>query len=236
MTSLRRVVSVLFSPGKTFQEIGERPTWGVALVVLLVVAGISSTVVLSKIDLSSQESMIRDRLEERGMSGEELERAVEQAVTFTEKSKPFWPVAGLVFSVAFYLFAALLLWGGVTLAGGQARFVTALSTTLHGLMPQAVLALLTIPVALSQGTIDPETAQSGSILASNLAVFAPEDTGAGVLALLSSLDFFTIWSVILLIIGFSVTARVSKGASAAVVIGCWIIAIAVKAGLAALGS
>lgn len=240
MTSLRRVLSVLFSPGKTFQEIAERPTWAVALIVLLIVGAVSSTVVLSHIDSAAQERQIRqqvaERLESRGASDAEIDAATEQALSFTEKTRPLWPVFGLVFMVAFYLLASLLFWGGVTLAGGQTDFAKAFSTTLHGSMPQAVQGLLSIPIVLSTGTIDPEAAQSGSILASNLAVFAPEDASAVLISLLSSLDFFALWSVVLLIVGFSLTARVSKAASTAVVIGVWVLGIAIKTGLAALGS
>lgn len=237
MTSLRRVVSVLFSPGKTFQEIAERPTWAVVLVVLLAFGAASSAVVVSKIDPALQEQAIRDQLEgSRGLSGAELDRATDQAMDVMAKTRPFWPVIGVIVMVAVYLLATLLLWGGVTLAGGERiGFVKAFSTTLHGLVPQAVLALVAIPVLLlNPGSLDPEAARSGSVLASNLAVFAPEGTSTVVLSLLSSVDFFSLWSLILLIVGFSVTAKISKSASSAVVIGCWVLSVAIKVGLAAL--
>jgi|GEM_PF-1180443 len=240
MTSIQRVFSVLFSPGKTFQAIAERPTWAVALIVLLIVGAVGSAVVLSKIDPAAQERMIRDqvehRLEGRGASRAEIDAATEQAVKVSEKIRPIQPVIALVFMTIFYPLVALLFWGGVTLAGGRAGFVQMFSTTLHGLMPLGLQGLISIPIALSQGSLDPKVAESGSLLASNLAVFAPEGGSAVVTALLSSVDFFSIWSIVLLIVGFSVTTRISKSASAAVVIGCWLIGIALKVGFAALGS
>ncbi len=52
-------------------------------------------------------------------------------------------------------------------------------------------------------------AQEGSILASNLGAFAPESHGPAVRALLSSVDFFSLWTVCLMIIGYRLAAKVS---------------------------
>lgn len=234
MSALQRVVSVLFSPTKTFREIAERPTWVAPFLVLLICGGAAGWVVVHKIDTAAQSQMIRDKLEERGSSGAELDRQVEQISSVNAKIRPFYPVIGLVFSVIGYLLITLVLWGGFSLAGGTASWSGAFSTTLHGLIPQAIKALVMIPVAAGHQTIDPMAAQTGSFLASNLAAFAPEDAAAWLKTLLSSADFFTIWSVALLAIGFAITARVSKGTATAVVIACWALGIALHVGWVAV--
>jgi FtsH-binding integral membrane protein len=55
-------------------------------------------------------------------------------------------------------------------------------------------------------------------------------------SLLSSFDIFTIWTLILLIIGFSTLSRMSRGKSAAIVISLWLFTVVVKLGFAALGA
>jgi hypothetical protein len=55
-------------------------------------------------------------------------------------------------------------------------------------------------------------------------------------SLLSSIDLFTIWTVVLLIIGFAFVARVSKAKSAAIVISLWAVALVIKLGFAAIGA
>jgi len=184
--------------------------------------------------MAAQEQMIRHKLEDQGKSGAELDRQVEQISSVNAKLRPFFPVFGVVFSVVGYLLITLVLWGGFTLAGGTASWSGAFSTTLHGLIPQAIKALVMIPVAAGHQTIDPMAAQTGSFLASNLAAFAPADSAIWLKTLLSSFDFFTIWSVALLAIGFAITARVSKGTATAVVIACWVLGIALKTGWTAL--
>ena len=234
MEPLRRVVTVLTAPTATFRAVAERPTWVAPLLVLLLLGAAASTLVIFKTDPQAQEELVRERMEERGMSGAELDRAVAQATEITAKIRPILPVLSIGFMVVAYLVVAAVLWGGVRAVGGEGSFVKGLSTTLHGLMPQGVAALLSIPLLLTVESVDPETAESGGILASSLAALAPEDVSPPLRALLGSVDFFSIWSLVLLVLGFHVTARVSKGTSAAVVLGAWVLWVAAKVGFMTL--
>ena len=47
-------------------------------------------------------------------------------------------------------------------------------------------------------------------------------------ALLSSLDLFSIWYLVLLIIGFAYVARVSKARSAVIIVSLWILVLLIK--------
>ncbi len=232
MSSFQRVISVLFQPTKTFQELRERPTWVAPLLLLLLCSGVAGWVAVHHVDPDAQRQMIRKTLEDRGMTGEDLDQGVERGAAFYEKLRPFLPVIGLVGAVAVYLLVALLFWGLFNLAGGESTFPRAFSTNLHGLIPQALKALVMIPIILSKGVIDPKALQSGSLLVSNLASFAPDDAALWVRTLLSSVDFFTLWSLVLLVLGFSVTTKVKRGTSTAVIVGCWLVWVAVHTGWA----
>jgi hypothetical protein len=54
-------------------------------------------------------------------------------------------------------------------------------------------------------------------------------------AVLSSLDLFTIWTVILFIIGFSFVSRFSRAKSAAIIVPFWVLLVLFKVGGAAMG-
>ena len=56
----------------------------------------------------------------------------------------------------------------------------------------------------------------------------------GVMALLASLDLFSLWVVVLLIVGFHLVARVSKAAAAGGVLVLWALFILIKVGWASL--
>ncbi len=75
----------------------------------------------------------------------------------------------------------------------------------------------------------------GALLWSNPAFLAGDEASLALLAFLSSLDVFSFWSLALLTIGFSVAGRVSKGQAATCVVGIWVLYVASKVGLAAIG-
>jgi hypothetical protein len=53
-------------------------------------------------------------------------------------------------------------------------------------------------------------------------------------SLLGSLNFFTLWTLVLLAIGYRIVARVSIAVSAGTVFTLWLLYVAGKAGFAAL--
>ncbi|HBL26519.1 MAG TPA: hypothetical protein DD490_06770, partial [Acidobacteria bacterium] len=65
--------------------------------------------------------------------------------------------------------------------------------------------------------ITPEELMSGGVLTSSLRPLAPEDSPV-VQSLLGSVDFFSLWSVVLLILGYRAVAKVSTQTSATVVL------------------
>ncbi len=229
-SSIARVVGVLFSPTRTFELIREKPKWLVALLILVLLGTAAGYMLGQKLDW---ENVAQEQLNQssRQLSEEQREKAIEM----TEMLGPKMVIAGpLVAGPAVYLLMGLIFWVLLKLLGGDFSFKTSFATTLHGLMPNGISALLTLPVVMSRSELDYEAVQSGSVLASNLGAFAPEDTGGAVLALLSSVDIFSIWSLALLSIGFAVTAKVSRGKAAAAVIGLWVVYVLFKVGAAAI--
>jgi hypothetical protein len=101
-------------------------------------------------------------------------------------------------------------------------------------VPFGVAALIGIPVALARDTISMEDAQGGQFLQSSLAALASEETGHVVKALLTSVDLFSIWAIVLLALGCRIVGKVSKGAAWGSVLAVWAIGILIKVGMAAV--
>ena len=227
---LGRLVSVLTSPGKTFAALKENPTWLFALVVLILIGVVTTAMASAKVDYPQ---MIRDSIEAQGR--EVPEAQLEGIIDLYEKFGPVLSMLGVAAGVVGYLLIAVLFLVALKLFGGSLSFGQSFSTTVHAMMPQAIKGILSIPVILGRSSFSYEDLKSGSILKSNLGAVAGEETGPLVLALLSSLDVFTLWSVSLLIIGFSIVGKVSKGTAAMATLALWLIWILIKIGLASLG-
>lgn len=231
-SSFGRLVGVLVSPAKTFKAIAEKPTWAVALLVLVGLGLLVGVMMSGKMDWAE---ITRDSMEARGQ--EIPEDQMEGIIDFQEKFGPMMMIGGsLVGTPVVFALLALVFMVLFKMLGGELTFVRSFSVILHGLMPRAVLALLSIPVVLGKDEFGFEELKDSSVLVSNLGTFAPDDAGAGLVALLSSFDLFSIWAMVLLVIGFSTVAKVSRGAAAGGVVGLWLVYVLGKVGLSALGS
>lgn len=231
-SSFGRLFGVLFSPGKTFRSIAERPTWSVALIVLLAATTAVGFLANQRLDKSEMRKAVQEQMEKR--QGQVTPEQVDQGMEMAEKvnSVTRWLVP--VFAALIYLLINLFYWMAFRFfAASNISYKTSFSVLLHAFMPQVISALLTLPVILSRQTIGVEEARTG-ILASNLAAFAPEGVGKATRALLSSLDFFSIWTLVLLVIGYGLAARVSKATATSIVLALWVLYVAGKVGLTAL--
>jgi hypothetical protein len=220
-----RIASVLWAPGKTFASIAARPTWWQALLLLTVLGVVSVYVGFTKVDPSE----ITRQLEEQGrpMPPNMTEE------TLYEISKWTAVVGAAVVAPVVYFGAAFLWWLGLRLLGSETDYRRSLSVAVHGFMPFALPALIGIVVALGRSSVSMEELQSGQLVASNLGVLASEETSKVALALLTSVDLFSIWCIALLTLGYQVVARVSRGTALGVVLTVWLLAVAIKVGFTA---
>lgn len=220
-----RLIGVLIAPRKTFEAIAARPTWVAALLAILVVTGAVGYVSAGRTDW---DDVMRGQFAQS--SQEVPPEMVDQQIAFMEKSGSLISMFGGVGVAVYALIGAALFLLAFRLLGSELDFVSSLAVTFYSFMPMIVAALLSLPVILSKPTLGFDDMSSGSFLASNLAVLAGEDTAPALRALLASVDFFTLWTLVLLIIGYRVVARVSGKTAAAAVIGLWLLSVAIKVG------
>jgi hypothetical protein len=224
-SGLGRLITVLISPEKTFRSIAERPTWVAALVLLVLLGAAAGYLVFQKLDMVE---VISQSMADRGqqVSTEELERMTEMAERFG------WIgalVGVLVIAPLAFVVMALIFWVVFKLLGGEFSYQTSLSVTLHSLMPLAISSLLTLPVIYSRESIGYEESQTG-VLFSNLSALAPEEAGPAFRTLLASVDLFSIWTLILMTLGYSIVGRVSKTAAGVTVVLLWAVYVLAKVG------
>lgn len=228
-TGWGRLLSVLWAPVRTYQSIAHRPTWLPPLVAFLIVGAGVGWLANAKIDPVDLAAETREALEGSGATAEDIE----ETLAMQERVAGPLAVAGaVVLHPLFFALAAFLLWSALRVAGGEWDFRTAFSVSLHGLIPGALLApLFALPVLLSRPTIPVAELRHG-ILASNLALFAPEGASPRLLAALSSFDVFSLWTVVLLAVGSAIAARVPGTVAAISVAGLWGLYILGKVGMA----
>ncbi len=223
-SSWSRLWGALVKPGETFAAIARRPTWAVALTVLVVLGGAATLAVFSRFDMME---VMRQQL---AAQHQQVPAGFDSRAGLIKGCSAAVAVVGpaviyLVGAAVFLLF---------NLLGGQLDYRTSFSVMLHASMPNAVRALLMIPIALSRGALTVQEVQGG-LLRSNLSFLAPEGAARPLVTLLASLDLFSLWSLVLLAIGYRIAAKVSRTTAVATVVLLWALLVAVTVGFSALG-
>jgi len=227
-SSMQRLWMMFTSPAEVFEDIGIKPTWVLAMVILVIVGVGAQAVIMPHMDT---EASIRARLEDR--SGELTDAQIENMVEQTEKFSKFGPIIGLVIAPIAWAIMAAVFFLMLKIVGSDADYSRTLSTTLYGYWPPTLVALVLTSVLIQRvGKVPQE--ELANVVKASLGAFMSPDAPAWLLAAGSTISIFNVWAVILLIIGFTTVGKISKGKAAVVTLvpwGAWIVA---KAAIAAV--
>lgn len=228
-TSFQRLAGVLFAPAETFEDIARKPDFVLPLVLILLISFVSTLILVPKIDFAES---FRQQMEQqnKNMSPQDVERAAKMGAAFGKVmayTGPIWGIAILVIIAAVLMLAFRLF-------GGEGTFMQSFSVTLYSWIPMCLFSIVTTIVVFSRESIDPTQMQT--LVKSNPAFLVEMKTNPMLYSLLTSLDIFTIWTLILLTIGFAAVSRFSKVKSAVIIVSLWLATVVVKLGFAALGA
>ncbi len=226
-----RLTAVLFDPAKAFGDVARHRPWVAALVVLLISSLAFQFAAAPKIDF---EQTLRDQLESSDQGLDEAQ--VEQAVQVMQRFGWVFGVLGaLILQPLMLVLGALLFWGIFKLCGSELGFKTSWAVVLHAVMPLVVVSLISIGMVLAREEVDAETLQYG-LLASNLSHFAPDDASPTTLAALATVDFFGLWSFVLLGIGYGIATRLRAATVWTSVTAVWLATVVLRVGMTWLGT
>jgi hypothetical protein len=217
--SFQRVIGVLFSPDATFASIARRPDWVVPLLLIMVFTLVNGFVTASRIDFAAP---AREAMEQqKNVPPEQVDRAVRMSVGVGKVLKFVSPILAVI--VLMIVSGVLLL--AVRILGGEGDYKQAFSATCYAWLPNVIQGIVLTVIIFARGgtAINPQSLMT--MVRSNLAFLADMKTQPMAFALLSSLDLFTIWVVVLLVIGFAYVARISKAKSSGIVISLWAVTI-----------
>lgn len=228
-SGLDRVVDVFFAPVPTFRDIARQPDFLVPLLVVLIVSIIAAVIIAPRVDFASS---MREQMAQanKNMSDEDIDRVVRFSSAFARAMVYVSPLLNLII---FAVIAGVLLLA-FRLFGGEGTFKQAYSVTAYAWMPLVISSIIGIVVLLTRGEVNAD--ELNNLVRSNPGFLVDMKANPMAYALLSSLDLFTIWTIVLFIIGFSSVSKLSRGKSAAIVVTLWVVMVVFKVGFAALGA
>ncbi len=215
ISPLGRIFGVLFSPKPTFEDIARKPNWILPVVISTIISLVIVTVMNQRVDWRDYISQqIEKNPQAAQMTPEQKARQLDISTKIT--TYVVYGV-GVLGSVLFtVIVGGIMMLAYNLLSGAGASYSQSIAIAAHSLMVGIISAPIFLLVLLlrPKGTIDPENP-----VATNLAAFLPEDSAKWLLALCKSIDIFTIWTLILIAIGFAaVNPRKLKGAKPYVIV------------------
>ena len=216
-SGLQRIADVLVSPDETFASIARQPTFLAPLILIIVVSAITGIVFAQRVDFVSA---TREAMEERGNM---TEAQMESALRITGIVSKIISYGSPLLAVIVLLLIAAIMLLAFRVMGGEGAFDQAFSVTVYAWMPQIIkTVVMTIIIAVKTGV----TAVDIPVLVrSNPAFLVTMKDHPMLFGLLTNLDIFGIWTLVLFIFGFAHVAKVSKAKSAATVITLRVISV-----------
>jgi hypothetical protein len=215
ISPLGRIVGVLFSPRVTFEDIARKPSW-LLPVLISTILGIVSTTVLNQ-RMNWREYVFQQMDKNPRAAQLSTEQKQQQAETSAKVTTYIVYAVGVAGSILFaFVIGGVMMLAYNLLAGAGATFAQSFGIAAHTLATSTVTTpvFLLILFLKPPGTLDPDNP-----IASNLAAFLPDDSAKWLVTLCKSLDLFTIWTLILLAIGFAaVNPKKLKGAKSYVIV------------------
>jgi len=240
MSFFERLIGVYFEPSKTFADISRKRSWfGIFLLFCIVnlAAGYALQWRMDPADaalkgMAMSKPFLKKFLSPEAIAQQEelVQKQALQPRSFLRKYSGLL-VAPVMIYLSYLLMAAILLLAFI-ITGAGITFRKSFTTTIWATAPPAiVVTLLSLLFIFLKNPADLEIAPVYNVM-SNLGMLANFNTNPALNSFLSSIDLFSIWTVILLSIGFAaMSEKKLTPAKAAVPIVClWVVWVLVKVG------
>jgi hypothetical protein len=226
-----RIGGVLFSPGATFADIAKKPSWIVPIVLLTI---FSIAVVFFLNQKMDWPAYIRHQDEQTSRWQQLSDEQKDNAVAIGAKIAPAisWGIGalGVVLSAVIISFVYWLAFN--VLSGAQLRYGQSMAIVSYAYVPAIISSILAMVVLAMKrfGDVDPQR-----MLATSVAAFLPSDAPKWEVSLGASIEIFWLWTMILMVIGYSKAnpKKISSGSAFGIVFGLWALYLLVKVGFSA---
>jgi hypothetical protein len=228
----QRIAGVLFSPADTFTDIVRKPDVLAPMAILLLIGYALTFVIMPLMDW---DSIVATQTEQMRKQNPNLTDAdVERVSKFTRTIGSFMGYIGPILGVIGWVVIGGAIFLVFRMFGGDGTFKQGLSITVYSWVPLTIFSIVMGIVVFSQHAFDPTKA--ATIVKSNPAFLVDMKDHPVLYSLLSQFDIFTLATIALLVIGFSIMSRFSRVKSAVIIVSMWLAVILVKVGFAALGA
>ena len=232
LTQVERVVDTFVAPSKTFKDILRDTSWGLPFL-LAVVVTLGTTFVIDR-------QVGFDRVVENVLH--DSPKQEEQLSTLTPEQRAsrlkgmaagyrYTSYASPIFILVISAIGALVNWGSFNFGlGAQTTFGQMFCLWMYCSLPRLLCGVLPALTIYFGGNA--ESFDLKNPVGTNLGYYLP-DSAPWLKTGLAFFDVIGIWTLVLLVMGTAIVAKVSRGKAAAVVVGWWALLLIVSVAMTA---
>jgi hypothetical protein len=236
LSPVERVVDTFVAPSKTFADINRSSNFILAWLVMLIVSLAYSTTVGAKIGWDhvqqTQQRFQPASQQQRfdSLPPDQKANAVRIGIIITKCIAYGYPILSLIFLAI----VALVLWATFSFGlGSEITFMKSWAIVVFASLPGIIKILLATAV-LAAGKMDPDLFMIQNPIGTNAGFFMSfGDTPRFLYSLGTSIDLFSIWTMVLSGMGFAIVGKMKKSTAMGVVFGWWGVVVLVGAAMAA---
>ena len=228
-----RIIDTFIAPSKTFTDLRRSASWWAPWLLISIVSVAFIFVVGKQVGF---EQITRNQIAHSSRADQFDKLPADQQarqIQISVKIIKVFAYGNPVMLLFYMLIITVVLWVTIKVgAGGDTPFKTAYAIVMYASLPGIIGGILGI-ISLYAG-VNPEGFDISNPVGTNLAYYLdPETTSKFLRGMASSLDVLTIWTIVLIGIGFASTSKV-KRSTAIIIVAVWYLVY--KLAASALGS
>ena len=222
LTQAERVVDTFLAPSRTFTDILRSTSWWLPFLLAVIVTLAVTFTIDRQVGF---ERVVENTIHASPKQEEQMAslppdqraarlKGMAAGYRYTSYGSP-------AFILVFSAIGALILWGSFNFGlGAHTTFAQMFCLWMYASLPRLLSGLLTILTLAFGG--NSENFDLKNPVGTNLGYYLP-DAAPWLKTALGFFDIIGIWTIVLLILGTAIVAKVSRGKAAAVILGWWVL-------------
>ena len=229
MSEVATLGNIFFDPGATFEDLRRKPRFLLGMLVIVVLISAFQATFIEKVGLRN---IVKARVESSSRAAQMPEDQKKQLIDQQSSNVVKYISYGstpVVVIVAMFI-GGLLYWFGISAVGGKSGYLNAVSVWTYSSIPPTVVAMLAnfaVLMIKPVDDIDLASSQQG-LVSANLTMFLDLKSSPVLNTVVSAIDLFAIWGLVLAAIGISRVGRVSTAAAWGVALVIWLVFLAIR--------
>jgi len=231
-----RIINTFIAPSKTFSDLRRSAAWWAPFLLMVVISTVFVYTVGQKIGFrkvteNQLQMSPKQSAQLENLPADQRERQMEQRTTGTRIISYVFPVITLIF---WLILAAVMYPSFKFAAGADVNFKISLAIVVYAALPLILKTLLSLVSVLAG--MSPDSFSFQNPLATNPGYFMNPADSPFLYGILTALDIFMIWTLVLTALGFTYVSKVKRGTAFAIVFGWWLVFTLALSGLGAMFS